>query len=479
MMASTTLLELTLVLSLALLLVAALRPLLRGLGGAAAAYASWALVPLVLVSILLPHPPATLGMREALPMPLAALPRILHAAPVQQAMGSDRGGLDAWLLLWLAGACSSAVLLGWQQVRFVRMLGPLRAAGPKPVFYSDSAAAGPALLGLLRPRIVLPADFAQRYTDEEQALIVLHERIHLRRGDLYANAACSVLQVLFWFHPLLHLAARAFRLDQELACDASVLRHHTHSRRVYAGAILKTQLAAAGVPVGCNWQSRHPLKGRIMSLTRPSPKRSARLLGTGVLAISAALACYSAWAAAADSPAAPADPVAQQTAELKAANTAARAEAAAAGMAEKAAASAKVLAGTAAKKQAAAAKQAAALAKSDTPTAPDAQAAGGQLKLEATYSVDGLPEQKVNMIGMGGEGSTMYLGGTAESGCVDEWQLTPYQRDTVMFRGKLVCKGVVLASPSVMLKLDQRGAVEFKGDGAHPGFKLDVVVSRM
>jgi hypothetical protein len=153
------------------------------------------------------------------------------------------------------------------------------------------------LLGLLRPRIVLPADFEQRYTPPEQALIVAHEQAHLLRGDLYAQALAAAMQVLFWFNPLVHLAAARFRYDLELACDQTVLRQNPQSQKTYAGAILKAQLAGRGAPLGCQWQSGHPLKTRIQQLARPAPPRAQRRAAQGLLAGCTLVACYGAWAA--------------------------------------------------------------------------------------------------------------------------------------------------------------------------------------
>ena len=71
--------------------------------------------------------------------------------------------------------------------------------------------------GLLRPRIIVPSTFDSRYTARERELVLYHERVHLRRGDLHANAVALLLRSMFWFNPLLAPAARRFRQDQELA----------------------------------------------------------------------------------------------------------------------------------------------------------------------------------------------------------------------------------------------------------------------
>ena len=129
--------------------------------------------------------------------------------------------------------------------------------------------AGPAVVGLIYPRLVLPTDDAG-YTPEERELIRAHEREHVARKDPRAAALAALLQALCWFNPLVHLAAYLLRLDQELACDAAVIRSRPDARTLYGETLLKTQLAATPLPFGCYWPARglHPLEVRIGLLKR-------------------------------------------------------------------------------------------------------------------------------------------------------------------------------------------------------------------
>src|SRR5690606_1690541 len=61
------------------------------------------------------------------------------------------------------------------------------------------------------------------YVAEERALAIDHELSHHRHGDLWANSAALVLLAAQWFNPFAWRAIRAFRFDQEAACDARVL----------------------------------------------------------------------------------------------------------------------------------------------------------------------------------------------------------------------------------------------------------------
>ena len=120
-------------------------------------------------------------------------------------------------LVWALGALICAIGLARQQARFVRSLGQLSALGDG-LYLASSTLASPVLIGLFRPRIVLPVDFTQRFSAEQQSLVLAHERWHLQRLDLWAGLAVSLVRCLFWFHPLLPLAQRRFRLDQTRRC---------------------------------------------------------------------------------------------------------------------------------------------------------------------------------------------------------------------------------------------------------------------
>lgn len=286
------LVNLTVTSSVALLVVLLLRPILRRHGGAALVYASWWLLPLALLTSTLPQP--------AIHTPVFSLPVATIVATSSSTTVSSSQSLTLatlWLLAWGVGAALAAAWMAWQQVRFVRSLGWLQPGLQGSVYFAaDTTPVGPLLLGLLRPRIVLPADFASRYTAQEQALILAHEQVHLQRRDVLANAVTSALQIGFWFNPLLHYAANCFRLDQELACDQAVLQRHPQARQVYADAILKTQLFSSGVPLACHWQSHHPLKERILQLSQSTPNRTRRRFAMVALATVSLAVCYSVWA---------------------------------------------------------------------------------------------------------------------------------------------------------------------------------------
>lgn len=266
------LLRLTLAGSVSILLALLLRRPVRALFGASAAWQLWLVVPFAMLAAALP----SLRVPQQFVVGLASSLRIESlTAPVHTPDAFSLTGLV--LAAWLCGAMALALRFTRAQRSFVASLGTLTERDG--VWYADNASEGPALLGLLQPKIVVPADFDSRYDAAERALIVEHERRHAKRRDPLANALIAFVRCAFWFNPLVHIAAARCRFDQELACDADVMGRLPGRIKVYAAAMLKTQTGGAQALATCHWQSSHPLKERIMNLNKPTPAAGRRLAG--------------------------------------------------------------------------------------------------------------------------------------------------------------------------------------------------------
>ncbi|ASK97689.1 TonB family protein [Xanthomonas campestris pv. merremiae] len=270
--------------SAALLACLVLRRVLRAWLGATAAYAIWAAVPLAVLAAAIPGPPIA-----------AALPKMpaMVAMPLNL-QSSEHAWAGQLLAVWLTGGVAMAVALWWRQHRFMRRLGVLHALDGE-LWAATRDVGLPVSVGLWRPRIVLPMDFDTRYSAAERTLILAHERLHLRRGDLYANLLAALLLCIGWCNPLMHLAWRAFRLDQELACDAQVLTRYPGKRRSYATAMLKTHCGAGWTPTACRWNAPHALTQRVAALLKPAvemPRARRNLRVVVAMAVMVSGACW-------------------------------------------------------------------------------------------------------------------------------------------------------------------------------------------
>ncbi|WP_184719176.1 M56 family metallopeptidase [Caulobacter sp.] len=293
------LLKTNLVLAAAVLLVLTLRLPVRAAFGARSAYALWLVVPLSVLALLIPARTVVVPFEPAPALPTVPAPAQPTPAATTEAAAPDLSLplTEIALGLWALVALTALVVQAERQRRFVRSLGWLSPADG--LLWSERPGVGPAVIGALAPRVVLPADFAQRFTPQEQDLILAHENNHLAVGDAQINAVVTGLQCLFWLNPMIHLGAAALRVDQEIACDAAVLARHPKTRRAYGEAMLKTQLAPFAPPLGCHWpaSANQQLKERFTMLSRHHAHRGRHLAGAAAVALLGLSAGVAAWAA--------------------------------------------------------------------------------------------------------------------------------------------------------------------------------------
>jgi len=287
--------EATAMITVAILLVLALRPILARAFGIRAAIVVWLLVPLLLIVGLLPA-----RSIDVVPASDTQTVISLDGLGTVGTAARDIGASFSitWRVavaaVWFAGVGLMLVLLALRQMRFRRSLGTLRPAG-KRLLVSDSGSTGPVVLGAVRPCVIVPRNFSHRFGTRQRRLMLAHEYMHLKRADPVWNLIVAGFRCLFWFNPLVHVAATRFRRDQELACDASVLARRRHARRTYATALLALD---DDLPVPTFGFGAHPLKERIRmlaSLKRTSPRRH---LAGSILALTVAVSMAAiAWAA--------------------------------------------------------------------------------------------------------------------------------------------------------------------------------------
>ncbi len=229
---------------------------------------------------------------------------------------------EALALLWLGG---TLVLLAWKLTGYQNFLRCLRAGcrtvdGPalldllartgeelgvrRPVeLYENPLAASPMLLGLFRPRIVLPT---AAVPEGDFRHMVLHELAHYRRGDPLYKWLVQLTVCLHWWNPLVWVMAREIDRACELACDEAVLRAlKPEERRAYGDTLLRAlesgggyRAAPGAVSLGENAELLKERLTAIMNFKRPS--RWTALLS---LALAAALTTEAAAAGAYTGPA--------------------------------------------------------------------------------------------------------------------------------------------------------------------------------
>ena len=153
---------------------------------------------------------------------------------------------SALLGLWLFGAWAVFTIRLHRDRRFLGKRGGT-------CIYVSGAVKSPCLAGLI-PAVYLTQDVLQ--TDEAE-LIVRHELTHLHHLDFLWSLCRTIAVIVYWWNPLIWLAAICSKRDAELACDEAVAAKLPECERLaYARAIL----------------AQAPRKASALSLAGPSVK---------------------------------------------------------------------------------------------------------------------------------------------------------------------------------------------------------------
>ena len=165
-----------------------------------------------------------------------------------------------------------------RQVDQADWLTTLRRLAPahQPRLRVSSAVAAPLSWGLSPGRILIGPDQLAR-PDQAEAVLA-HELAHIRRADWLFLALSRVAVALFWFNPLVWLAAHELERLSEQAVDEAVVRRidrETYARTLVGLAAQITKPAPHGAAVGMTGPARALAKRikSVMSDRTPVPTR--------------------------------------------------------------------------------------------------------------------------------------------------------------------------------------------------------------
>lgn len=159
----------------------------------------------------------------------------------------------------------------------------------QPVVLKFSAfPSSPAVCGLRRPVILVPKALAESLAAEQLQAVLLHELGHLKRGDLWVSHLQTLLQILYWYHPVLWPGNAILRQVREEAVDELVMVTMAAEAGAYPGTLLAVAKLGclrrlSGLGLAGIAESHRGLKERIRKLvSRPMPQ-TAKLGGLGGL----------------------------------------------------------------------------------------------------------------------------------------------------------------------------------------------------
>src|SRR6266699_3550598 len=133
----------------------------------------------------------------------------------------------------------------------------------------------PVTWGIVYPAVLLPQD-SDSWSEERRRFVLVHEMAHVKRFDALTQLLAQIAVALFWFDPLVWVAAHQMRVEREHACDDYVLRDGT-TPSLYAGELLE-MVRSIGTPshdraapafAALAMARRSEFEGRMLSILDP------------------------------------------------------------------------------------------------------------------------------------------------------------------------------------------------------------------
>ena len=203
---------------------------------------------------------------------------------------------EALTYVWYAGMVGVGAWFLFTNLRFARALRkartPYRVEGCRYPVYLVSALPSPCLFGVLRPAVYLNEKALQN--PDALRFVIAHEQTHARHLDPLWSLLRGVCLTVYWFDPLVWLAAVLSREDGELACDEGTLRALGADERAAYGKALLSLVPVCDKPqnplLGATTMTsgKRGLKERI---TRIAENRQAKAAAVFAVVALAALVC--------------------------------------------------------------------------------------------------------------------------------------------------------------------------------------------
>ena len=208
-----------------------------------------------------------------------------------------------WITIWGLGAFVSMGITVFSYLHFnfqlkKKLMEPdsftksvyASIPGRKPALYFSDSARTPMLLGVFRPKIILPY---RGYNEELLLNILRHELTHFRRFDTLYKWGASAILALHWFNPAAWFIHRELNRACELSCDEMLLRSMDRDeKQSYGNSLLlmaaQSPLPSAVVATSFATEKRN-LKERLVQIMNYK-KSGTRLLST-IIAVALLTGC--------------------------------------------------------------------------------------------------------------------------------------------------------------------------------------------
>ena len=129
----------------------------------------------------------------------------------------------------------------------------------------------PCLIGINKPKILIPIEISNNFNNDEISLIILHELFHHKRKDILLCWIILIFQSIYWFNPIIWFGFSKMKNDMELACDGCVLSYINEKQHIKYGNVILSLVSYYSYnklsPIATNFlQNKNEIKRRILMI---------------------------------------------------------------------------------------------------------------------------------------------------------------------------------------------------------------------
>ncbi len=165
---------------------------------------------------------------------------------------SENNMVDALQFLLAAGCSISLLRFSISYFKLARIAHFAKTSDTAEDIRISEKNIPPYAFGWPTRAVIFPKDLLETTTKEQQALIIRHEQMHIRKKDPEIATALALLSALFWFNPFLKKLIVAWHNACEIRADNFALKRATKKmRKAYAEALLSALRKPAGIALQC------------------------------------------------------------------------------------------------------------------------------------------------------------------------------------------------------------------------------------
>jgi len=138
---------------------------------------------------------------------------------------------NIWLIGVLVSLLTAVILYAFTRAELKK------AIRIRDNIYSSPMLMSPVLVGIIKPKIILPSTFDPDCSSAEY--VIAHENVHKKRLDNLWRMLGITIVCLHWFNPFAWILLKYFFADMELSCDEKIVKNYdTAKRKEYANTLV-------------------------------------------------------------------------------------------------------------------------------------------------------------------------------------------------------------------------------------------------